>query len=153
MTSEIIILQKRKLKSRESRITTKSHNQFFLLLMLELRSTSDLGPSFSTIPLRALMGAGLNGCLMLGLLHPCFCDDQDSLPKTQISFYNSLSHNLSSHSLSTGSNSDSSMSLLILKVIISGSQKGLCSLPSIPLHVAVLLSRAFSTCPHSLLLE
>lgn len=63
LTLEIIILQKRKLKARESRITVQIHNQLFLPLTLELRPpTSDLGPSFPTVPLRVLMGAGLNGC-------------------------------------------------------------------------------------------
>lgn len=113
LSLEIIILQKRNLKARESRITVRSCNQLFLALVLELRSpTSDFGPSFPTIPLRALMGTGLNGYLHIGLLHPCSYYDQVSLLKTPISFHNSLTHSLTSHPFSTGSNSKSSAGLL-----------------------------------------
>lgn len=131
LSLEIIILQKRNLKARESRITVRSCNQLFLPLVLELRSpTSDFGPSFPTLPLRALMGTDLNGYFHVGLLHPCSYYDQVSLLKTQISSCNSLTHSLTSHPLSTGSNSNSSAGLLLsLKVIISGPQAELCSLP------------------------
>lgn len=64
LSLEIIILQKRNVKARENRITVRSCNQLFLPLVLELRSpTSDFGPPFPTILLRALMGTGLNGYL------------------------------------------------------------------------------------------